>query len=553
MSHRKPNTPSRKTVTGQHTPSDGLKHPQFLEKIIEGVADPLFVKDESHRWIMLNQSFCDFMGHAKENLLGKSDYDFFPEDEADVFWRKDEEVFASGQTNINEEQLTDAEGKTHVIVTKKSVFEDHEGNKVLVGVIRDITELKVVQEKLKDARDDLERKVEERSEEVKRTQALLLQSQKMDAIGQLAGGIAHDFNNLLSVVQGSLELIMLRSAGEAHLEGLAEQSLSAIARGATLTQRMLAFSRQQTLMPRPTNLAYLLKSVEILLRRSLSADYELDLEFESEDLAATTDPAQLETAFINLALNARDAMPNGGLIKIRVHKDVVNESQVAELDGVKPGSYAVITISDEGIGMSAETATKIFEPFFTTKTDKSATGLGLSMVYGFVKQSGGAITVETEPSQGTTMRMYLPQTKGLYALDATEKAPTIDAGPGQGRYVMVVEDEPTVRSMTTMFLQALGYQVYNASDADDANEKLNKIGHIDVLLTDLTLGKGQNGYQLAQELIVRRPGLRHIYMTGHADENLRDEVIKDSAPLLTKPFRLTHLEKTLRDVLTPGN
>jgi len=530
---------------------DGLKTPGFLEKIIDAVADPVFVKDEDHRWIMLNQSLCDMMGHPREELLGKSDYDFFPKEEADVFWKKDEEAFASGETNVNEERFTDADGKTHVIVTKKSVFEDHEGNKILVGVITDMTEVKLAQEELKKARDELERKVEERTAEVKRTQELLFHAQKLDAMGKLAGGIAHDFNNLLAVMQSSLELIMLRCAADEQLEDLAAQALEAIASGTTLTQRMVAFSREQTLTPRPTHLPSLFKGAEVLLNRSLSADYNLEISFSSNELAASVDPVQLETAFIHLAINARDAMPDGGPIRVQIDHQDIDSPLMTSLGNLDPGPYVVITVQDEGFGMAPETQAKIFEPFFTTKPE--CPGLGLSMVYGFVKQSGGTIKVESEVDVGTTIALYLPRATGLYALAQSAKTQSVSAGPGVGRYVMVVEDEPTVRSMTTMFLQALGYSVYNASNAQDATEKLNKIGHIDVLLTDIALGRGQNGYQLAQELIHSRPGLRHIYMTGQTNEKLRDEVVKDSAPLLTKPFKLTHLEQTLNEVLRHSN
>ena len=223
--------PPSPSILGDHTSAE------LLGRIVDSVADPIFVKDEQHRWIMVNQAVCDLMGHPRDALLGKSDFDFFPTEEAEVFWEKDEEVFSSGCTNINEERLTDGEGRTRVIVTKKSVLRDEAGKKMLVGVIRDITDLKQAERNLQQIKDDLEQKVEQRTAEVRKTQEMLLHAQKMDAIGQLAGGVAHDFNNLLSVLQGSLELITLRTSGDEVLAELTDQALAALGRGTSLTQQ----------------------------------------------------------------------------------------------------------------------------------------------------------------------------------------------------------------------------------------------------------------------------------------------------------------------------
>lgn len=530
----------------------GFEDPGFLEQIVDTIADPIFVKDESHRWIMLNQAFCDFMGHPREKLLGKSDYDFFPKEEADVFWRKDAEVFASGQTNINEESLTDALGNTHTIVTKKSIFRDPNGDKILVGSIRDITELKNAQRALQRVRTELEERVDERTKEVKRAQDLLLHTQKLEAIGQLAGGVAHDFNNLLAVITGALELVALRGAGDTGIEELAEQALDAVRRGSTMTQRMLAFSRQQALRPQPTVINELLNGAEVLLRRSLQASIQFTVEGSHANPIAFVDPAQLETALLNLCINARDAMETGGRLSVRVRTAMLNDQSLPSGVDLSPGGYVIIEVQDDGPGMTPDVLQQAFDPFFTTQREGRGTGLGLSMVYGFAMQSNGAVAVDSEPGKGSTFRLYLPQMTGLQVIRGGPSTSQPDRGLGQGRTVLVIEDEPSVRTMTVMFLQALGYTAHSASDGLDAIEKVNKLPRIDVLITDMILGHRQYGDEIAKEIIASQPHLKVLYMSGYADEQLRERISDDQIQILQKPFRLAELDKALQTLLAPA-
>ena len=528
----------------------GFESPGFLEQIVDTIADPIFVKDESHRWIMVNQALCEFMGHPRERLLGKSDYDFFPREEADVFQEKDAEVFASGETNINEECFTDAEGKTHTIVTKKSVFEDLKGNKILVGSIRDVTEIKDAQRALQKVRDELEERVEERTHEVKRTQDMLLHTQKLDAIGKLAGGVAHDFNNLLSVITGALELIVLRGSGDPGLEELSEQALDAVRRGSTMTQRMLAFSRQQALRPQPTTINSLLNGAEILLRRSLQASIQFSVTLEDTNPIAFVDPAQLETALLNLCINARDAMPDGGKLSVRAKTMDLTSDRPAALTELQPGPYVVLEVEDDGHGMEESVRSQAFEPFFTTQKEGKGTGLGLSMVYGFAIQSKGTVTVKSHPGKGTLFQLYLPRMPGLQVLKGGTATSQPDTGPGQGRTVLVIEDEPSVRTMAVMFLQALGYTAHSASNGPDAIEKVQKLTRLDALLTDMILGHKQYGDEIAREITATHPHLKVLYMSGYADEQLRERMTDDQTRFLQKPFRLAELDQALRELLT---
>ena len=528
----------------------GFESPGFLEQIVDTIADPIFVKDESHRWIMVNQALCEFMGHPRERLLGKSDYDFFPREEADVFQEKDAEVFASGETNINEECFTDAEGKTHTIVTKKSVFEDLKGNKILVGSIRDVTEIKDAQRALQKVRDELEERVEERTHEVKRTQDMLLHTQKLDAIGKLAGGVAHDFNNLLSVITGALELIVLRGSGDPGLEELSEQALDAVRRGSTMTQRMLAFSRQQALRPQPTTINSLLNGAEILLRRSLQASIQFEVTLEDTNPIAFVDPAQLETALLNLCINARDAMPDGGKLSVRAKTMDLTSDRPAALTELQPGPYVVLEVEDDGHGMEESVRSQAFEPFFTTQKEGKGTGLGLSMVYGFAIQSKGTVTVKSHPGKGTLFQLYLPRMPGLQVLKGGTATSQPDTGPGQGRTVLVIEDEPSVRTMAVMFLQALGYTAHSASNGPDAIEKVQKLTRLDALLTDMILGHKQYGDEIAREITATHPHLKVLYMSGYADEQLRERMTDDQTRFLQKPFRLAELDQALRELLT---
>jgi len=401
-----------------------------------------------------------------------------------------------------------------------------DGESIFVGIIHDLSERK-------------------------RTEAQLIQAQKMEAVGQLSGGIAHDFNNLLTVIVGNAEHLSEQLAPRADLKRLADDICSAGERGAELTQRLLSFSRKQTLRPVATECDNLLDSMHKLLRRTLREDIEIKTDFDSDLRLAFADPAQLESAVLNLALNAQDAMSSGGRLSISTANASLDFPDHNLHPEVWIGEYVVIAITDNGEGMSKAVLDRVFEPFFTTKDVGKGSGLGLSMVYGFAKQSNGHVSIYSEPGLGTTVRLYLPA--------VTEKTSVVPPLPSPVRQevsqrgveaVFIVEDDPFVRSYAVMSLQSLGYQVTSAVDGNDALQKLGTDLQVDLLFTDIVMPGGINGWELAELARRARPDLRILLTSGYALETLSAQGhLRDGAFILTKPYRKAELARRLREAL----
>lgn len=523
---------------------------EFLNTILDTMSDPLFVKDEAHRWIVVNKALCDLMGQRRENVLGKTDHDFFPPEEAATFWQKDEEVFASGGVNINEEPFTDADGKTHTIITKKTIFIMDSGEKALVGIIRDITDLKLAQEELQTARDELELRVERRTREMREAQEHLRHSQKMEAVGQLTGGVAHDFNNILAVILSSQEMIRADTTDRQTTLDLTSRAIDACERGATLTHRLLAFSRRQTLQPEPTDVCDLVRRMLDLLGRTIGEKINVRAGSKIEGCIAKVDAGQLETAILNLCINARDSMPEGGDVTIEV-SPVRNET-IVNLSGdeLPPGDYVMIEVTDTGAGMDRATINRAFEPFFTTKEVGRGSGLGLSMVYGFVSQSGGGISITSAIDRGTTVKLFLPRLMSTSAEDPLQKAGhEVVSDLGRGRAVLVVEDDPGVRQLTVMLVESLGFSVAEAGSADEALELIPTLRALDILLTDVVIPGVLNGPQLAEKVVEEMPTVKVLFMSGNAGRSL-DAIWGDRGyRLLEKPFGLAELATALEMTL----
>jgi PAS domain S-box-containing protein len=376
----------------------------------------------------------------------------------------------------------------------------------------------------------------------------LRQGQKLQALGQLTGGVAHDFNNLLMIIMGNAEMLTAKLAGDPRLLEMAELIGNSAKRAAELTGRLLAFARRQPLRPVATDVNRLVAGMDGLLRRTLGESVRIELVQGAGLWQAMVDPAALETAILNLAINARDAMPDGGCLTVATANTHIDEAYARVRNEVRPGQYVAVSITDNGIGMSPEVAKQAFEPFFTTKDIGKGSGLGLSMVYGFLKQSRGHVSLYSEPDKGTTVRMYLPR-----ALGGAEQPAAADAMvplPQGTERVLLVEDDDLVRSYSEAQLRSLGYTVVAVNDGPSALQALSR-DPFDLLFTDVVLPGGLNGRQLADRARKLHPRLKILYTSGYtADAIVHDGRLEPGVDLISKPYRQQDLAFKLRRVLS---
>jgi signal transduction histidine kinase/CheY-like chemotaxis protein len=426
------------------------------------------------------------------------------------------------------------------------------------GVLIDVEDRRALVEQrdraiaeLRALNETLEQRIAERTAELLRSEEQLRQAQKMEAVGQLTGGLAHDFNNLLAGISGSLELMSTR-LNQGRIKDIDKYMVAAqgaARRAASLTHRLLAFSRRQTLMPKATDVNTLVNGMLDLIQRTVGPGIEVQHVGAAGLWTVFADVPQLESALLNLCINARDAMPEGGKITIESGNRWIDRAQ-AKLHNVPEGQYVSLCVSDTGTGMTPDVIAKAFDPFFTTKPIGQGTGLGLSMIYGFARQSGGQVRIYSEIGEGTMVCIYLPRHRGQAEDDVARPDATMIPFAEAGETVLIVDDEPTVRLLVADVLEDLGYTAIEASDSVGGLKVLQSDARIDLLVTDVGLPGGMNGRQLADAARVARPELNVLFITGFAENALLNNgQLEPGMSVLTKPFAVDTLAARIRELI----
>ena len=487
--------------------------------------DLIGVADDEGRWQSVNPAWERVLGWSPADVVGRtSEWMEHPDDIART--RAEVARLATGAMTADFENRFRCRDGRYVTLNWTAVPEEG----LLYCVARDVTEERA------------------RSSELTQVQEALRQSQKMEAIGQLTGGIAHDFNNMLTGVMGSLDLLQRRLGPERvdpRIARYIQAATTSAQRAAALTHRLLAFGRRQSLDLRSVDVQRLVSGLEDLLRRTLGENVRLTTQLPADGWLACTDANQLENALLNLCINARDAMPEGGRLTVSTGTRRVSGDALGRAEGLEPGDYVVLTVRDNGVGMDRATQERAIEPFFTTKPIGKGTGLGLSMVYGFARQTGGTVEIESAPARGTTVRLLMPRAAGGELRDATEA----EVALGGGETVLVVEDEPEVRMLVTETLEELGYEALEAVDAPSALALLREDRRVDLMVSDVGL-PGMNGRVLADEARRLRPSLKVLLITGYAaDATDRAGFLGPGLSMLQKPFAIEALSGTMRSLL----
>ena len=498
----------------------------LLHAVIENMPDALVLKDarDEFRYVLVNRAGEQLMGRPREEIMGRVDHELFPPDQAEMFVAEDRDVMASGQPRLCQERLlTTLEGVRLIDTNKVPILNGAPG--FLLGIVRDVTEQKAVENQLR-------------------------QSQRMHAVGRLTGGIAHDFNNILAIILGNIDLLREQLEDGSEPAEMADEALAAATHGAELVRRLLAFARMQHLDPSAVDLNARLPAITNLLKRTLGEAIRIRLKPGEGLWPALVDPSQVDDALVNLAINARDAMPHGGSLIIETGNEVLDEDYAVHHLEVAPGDYVMLAVSDSGTGMAPNVIARAFEPFFTTKSEGRGTGLGLSQVYGWVKQSGGHIKIYSELGHGTTVKLYLPRAD---APRETAPAPAEEGDAKAGHEtVLVVEDNPRVRATVLRQLADLGYATLQAEDGESALDVVRSPTRFDLLLTDVVMPGGMTGYDLADQARLLRPELKILFTSGYTELAASSGQTGRAGPLLSKPYRKRDLGLAVRAVLDGG-
>jgi PAS domain S-box-containing protein len=510
-------------VTDRKLAAEEARHSgELYRTLVETMDEGVGVNDENHCFTYANPRLLEIIGYEMEEILGRPMMAFVAEDHRKLL---EDEISRriKGEVSLYDLDWVRKDGTRVPTLISATAIRDQDGRfRGSLGVVTDVTERRSLE-------------------------AQLLQAQKMEGIGRLAGGVAHDFNNQLTVIHGYCDFLLRRLPDGDEALGPLREIRRAGARAQKLTSQLLAFSRRQVLQPEIIRLQGVLAELENPLARMLGEDVHLSLHSDPDTGAVRLDRTQLEQAIMNLAVNARDAMPRGGRLKIRTRRADVDETLARGRPGLATGSYVVLAVEDDGVGMDPATRERVFEPFFTTKDVGKGTGLGLSMVYGFVKQSAGFVEVDSAPGRGTTVNLYLP------AASAEPPAPAASALgeiPGGTETILVTEDEPAVRSFLVRLLTELGYTVLEAASAADALETARTHPHgIDLLVTDIVMPVS-SGPQLVETLRAEGRNFPVLFISGYSEHAImRDNVIKENARFVAKPFRVGELGRIIREIL----
>lgn len=495
------------------------------EQYLDVAASIIMALDRQGRVVRINRKGMEVTGYTEEVLIGRKWLDLMVDRAARNRFEKAfaDLLGADGDRHVYlESHMTTQDGDDRVIGWNLAPVRDRRGNVAgLLGSGEDLT-----------GRREIERQ--------------LLQAQKMQAVGELTGGLAHDFNNLLMAVQGNIEFLREQVGNRAGIQQYIDSALKAVSRGADLTQRLLAFSRKQLLRPEPTSLNTLITDMSALLGRTLGPHVKIQTRLSDGPAVATVDPAQLENAVLNLAINARDAMSDGGTLTIHIVDRVSDDVVVVGRQTLDPNDFVLVSVSDTGSGMASDVLDRAFEPFFTTKDPTKGSGLGLSMVYGFVTQSGGFVDIQSVPDRGTDVRLYLPRASEEQAAAARDEEDT-EVMTGGSECILVVEDDAEVRGVIVVTLEGLGYQVLQADSADGVDRLLMDGHRPDLLLTDVMQPHGQDGIELAQIVQSRCPDCSILLMSGFAEDAIeRNNRLGVPFPFMRKPFARRELAQRVR-------